>query len=86
MGRYEFQLEQVEIAATPGEAYLALGMASISGRDGAPDRVEAHKWFNIAAMRGCREGVARRSEVAAEMSAEEIAQAQRAARQWLTLH
>lgn len=86
MGRFEFQLQQVEIAPTPGEAYLALGMASISGRDGAPDRIEAHKWFNIAAVRGCREAIARRGEVAAEMTAEEIAEAQRAARQWLTLH
>lgn len=86
MGRYEFQAHQVEIAATPAEAYLALGMASISGRDGSPDRIEAHKWFNIAAVRGCREAIERRSEVASEMTAEEIASAQRAARQWLTLH
>ncbi|WP_342362319.1 sel1 repeat family protein [Terrarubrum flagellatum] len=86
MGRFEFRSEQLETAATPAETYLALGMASISGRDGEPDRVEAHKWFNIAAIRGCREAAARRGEVAIEMSAEEIAQAQRAARQWLTLH
>ncbi len=86
MARYDFSFEQGETGATPAEAFLALGMASISGRDGAPDRVEAHKWFNIAAVRGCRDAVARRGEVAAEMSSEEIANAQRAAREWLKLH
>ncbi|MET0605987.1 MAG: hypothetical protein ABWZ80_05995 [Beijerinckiaceae bacterium] len=85
MARQDLPLHS-EAASTPAEAYLALGLASISGRDGAPDRVEAHKWFNIAAARGCREAADRRCELAVEMSGEEIARAQRAAREWLTLH
>ena len=50
------------------------------------DRVAAHKWFNIAAMRGNADAVRLRQEIAAEMSAAEIALAQRAARDWITRH
>ena len=50
------------------------------------DLVAAHKWFNLAAMRGSREAARLRREIAAEMSPEEIAAAQRAARDWLTTH
>jgi TPR repeat protein len=49
-------------------------------------RIEAHKWFNIAAMRGNAEAALMRQELATEMTPAEIAGAQRAAREWLTLH
>src|SRR5262245_33406190 len=52
----------------------------------AVDLVAAHKWFNLAAMRGNQEAVRLRREIAAEMSPEEISAAQRAARDWLTTH
>lgn len=68
------------------DAFLALGALHASGRDAAPDLVEAHKWFNIAAARGCAEAARRRAELAAEMSADDVARAQRAARLWLTRH
>lgn len=68
------------------QAFLTMGLACAAGRDGQPDLVEAHKWLNIAAIRGCREAVARRAELACEMQAAEIAAAQRAAREWLRLH
>jgi hypothetical protein len=42
--------------------------------------------FNIAVVRGYQPAAARRAEVAAEMSAAEIAAAQRDARLWLTRH
>jgi hypothetical protein len=48
--------------------------------------VAAHKWFNLAAMRGNSEAALLRREIAAEMSHDEIAAAQRAARDWVTLH
>jgi hypothetical protein len=50
------------------------------------ERVEAHKWFNISAARGNTDAARLRREIAAEMSPSEIAAAQRAAREWLTLH
>jgi TPR repeat protein len=69
-----------------GDIFYQLGLAYAYGRDVNPDRVAAHKWFNLAAARGNRDAVACRQEVAAEMDAAEIALAQRAAREWMTSH
>jgi len=66
--------------------FLQLGIACSTGARGAPDMVAAHKWFNLAAMQGNSEAALLRREIAAEMSASEIAAAQRAARDWVTLH
>ena len=56
-----------------------------SGSDGTEvDLVQAHKWFNLAAMGGSRRGQECRAEIAGEMSAREIAEAQRQARAWLS--
>ena len=69
-----------------GDVLLQLGMMCASGRDGPIDLVSAHKWFNLAAMRGNGDASRLRREIAEEMSAAEIAAAQRAARDWLTTH
>ena len=68
--------------ASSDELY-ELGLMHASGRSGAADLVSAHKWFNIAAMRGHADAVRMRREIAAEMTDAEIGQAQRAARDWL---
>jgi len=68
------------------EIFFQLGMKFSIGRDVEADLVEAHKWFNLAAMRGNRAAVAYRQELAEEMSAADIAAAQRAARDYLQLH
>ena len=73
-------------ALAEGEAFFELGMKYASGRSGAADLVAAHKWFNVAVARGCRTAATLRSELAREMSAEEIAAAQREARLYLTRH
>ncbi|MFM6854199.1 MAG: hypothetical protein ACKOUM_08970 [Sphingopyxis sp.] len=66
------------------EAYFELGMAFSTGADGvAVDMIEAHKWFNLAALAGVREGSLLRAEIASEMDREEIAEAQRQARAWI---
>jgi uncharacterized protein len=57
-----------------------------TGQSVPTDLVAAHKWFNLAAMRGNGEASRWRREIAAEMSQPEIAAAQRAARDWLTKH
>jgi hypothetical protein len=46
----------------------------------------AHKWFNLAAMRGNEDAARLRREIADQMSEDEIAAAQRAARAWLKAH
>jgi TPR repeat protein len=66
-----------------GDMLFELGMMYSVGRDMPIDLVAAHKWFNLAAMRGNREAIRLRREVADQMSEAEIAVAQRAARDWL---
>jgi TPR repeat protein len=73
------------VQATP-EAYYELAMMYAGGRGAPPDLVAAHKWFNVAVARGCREAAERRAELAREMTREEIAAAQREARLWLQRH
>jgi TPR repeat protein len=63
-----------------------LGMIYSSGREVPADLVTAHKWFNLAAMKGNAEAVRLRREIAAEMADVEIGRAQRAARDWLKAH
>ncbi|WP_144096831.1 hypothetical protein [Croceicoccus sediminis] len=65
-------------------ALFELGCAFSTGSRGAIcDLVEAHKWFNLAASRGHEEAQNCRAEVAEEMSAREIVEAQRRARAFL---
>ncbi len=68
-----------------GDACFDLGVAySTEGQVLTCDLVEAHKWFNLAALAGHEDAAHCRSEVADEMTAREIAEAQRRARQWLS--
>jgi TPR repeat protein len=68
------------------DRFFRLGLMCSSGESVPADMVAAHKWFNIAGMRGSSEAVRLRCEIASELSAAEIAAAQRAARTWLTRH
>lgn len=65
---------------------LELGMMYATGRDCATDLVAAHKWFNIAAIKGSARAAELRSELSATMSKIEIARALREAREWMTMH
>jgi uncharacterized protein len=67
------------------QALYELGVAYSTGTHGiSVDLVEAHKWFNLAALNGSREAQTCRAEIADEMTAREIAEAQRQARAWLS--
>jgi TPR repeat protein len=89
MARFELQnYEEAGLAqgAATGDILFRLGMMYSTGRTVEPNFVTAHKWFNIAAAKG-HPGAARyRQEIAAELSPAEVAEAQRAAREWLNLH
>jgi len=68
-----------------GAAYYELGVAFSTGSHGVNcDLIEAHKWFNLAAVGGHDEAQFCRAEISEEMTAREIAEAQRRARQWLS--
>ena len=68
------------------EQFLRLGLTYSTGETMPADMVTAHKWFNVAGMRGSHEAVGHRCEIAREMSSSDIAAAQHAARVWLTRH
>ena len=70
-------------APSGADAFFELGMMYSVGRSVPVDFVSAHKWFNLAALRGNADAIRLRREIAEQMSEPEIAQAQRAARAWL---
>ncbi|ALK10630.1 SEL1-like repeat protein [Blastochloris viridis] len=89
MARYEIaELETAAIAAgqASGDIFYRLGLMYSTGASVKTDRVTAHKWFNLAAMRGNGEAARLRRELAAEMTDAEIATALRAAREWAKTH
>lgn len=74
-------------AAAQGDvsAYYDLGVAYSTGSHGVDcDLIEAHKWFNLAAASGHSEAALCRADISDEMTAREIAEAQRRAREWLS--
>ena len=80
-------IDFAEIATSANaEGLYELGLIYATGRNGFTDLVTAHKWFNIAAFRGCEAAKRQREEVASVMTRNEIAAAQRAARDWITSH
>ena len=70
-------------AAVTADTFYELGMMYSVGRNVPIDFVSAHKWFNLAAVRANKDAIRLRREIADQMSEDEIAQAQRAARAWL---
>ena len=86
MARMEMSpLQEAELAAKAGsdEAFYRLGLIYSTGRDVEADLVSAHKWFNLAALKGNQNAREYRKELSLVMSGEEVSEAQRRAREWL---
>lgn len=67
-----------------GDELFRMGLLYSTGQGGAPlDYVSAHMLFNLAAMRGSLEAKVYRKEISQEMDPMDVAEAQRAAREWL---
>ncbi len=75
----------VEASGIP-DVLFERGLYWASGRSGVVNLIAAHKWFNLAALKGCADAIRLRREVAEMMSEAEIATAQREARAWMTSH
>ena len=90
MARLDFSSrDTIEFAAQGGQpdALFELGLIYCTGRDGTVDLVQAHKWFNLAAMRGNEEAKQYRLELSRDMSKTDVARAQKLAREWMqSLH
>ncbi len=83
-----FLMESRLADAADGDAgaLYDLGVAYSTGSGGVDvDLIEAHKWFNLAALNGSEEAMQCRAEISDEMTAREIAEAQKQARAWLQL-
>jgi hypothetical protein len=92
MDMARFEMQQADLAPlaprgiADGDTLYRLGMRQAATAATPDERVAAHKWLNLAALRGSADAARLRREIAAEMSPAEIATAQRAARAWLTRH
>lgn len=88
MARYELsEAEAAPLGHAPmgADALFELGLMYSTGSSMPIDLVSAHKWFNLAAMKGHADAARLRREIAAEMADAEIGAAQLAAREWLKL-
>jgi uncharacterized protein len=76
--------EMASPEAPVAESHLfELGLSHATGVGAELDYVEAHKWFNIAALRGNVQAKHRRQELTTVMTQAQVSAAQRAAREWL---
>ncbi len=95
LGELDIMQLNVEPASMPGlplpkpdasgDELFRMGLLYSTGQGGAPlDYISAHMLFNLAAMRGSTEAKVYRKELSQEMASGDVAEAQRAAREWLS--
>lgn len=70
---------------SPADEIYRVGLVYAEGIGVETDIVAAHKWFNLAVARGWSEAKEARREMAEKMTSEEIAEAQKSAREWMRL-
>jgi uncharacterized protein len=85
-GQVDFEAATAVDANAVPEVLFERGLYWASGRSGIVDLVAAHKWFNLAALKGHADAIPMRREIAELMTEAEIATAQREARAWMTMH
>ena len=84
-GMFLIESRMADAAMGNVEALYELGVAYSTGTGGVEiDFIEAHKWFNLAALKGNMAAQECRADIAEDMTAREIAEAQRQARAWLS--
>ncbi|WP_099865083.1 sel1 repeat family protein [Pararhizobium haloflavum] len=85
-----FDILDYELAHSGGTAsadiFCEMGLKYATGRERPLDLVAAHKWLNIAAIKGSDRAAELRADVAASMTKADLAAALRAAREWMTMH
>ncbi len=81
-------LKWIEKAADQGlfKAQLSMGMAYMRGEDVPQSNVSAHMWFNLAAWTGDMQAEVALNELAQSMTPEQIAEAEKLAREWKAAH
>lgn len=85
-----FEMTSSETATMGGDnnadIFCKMGLMYATGHGCDIDLIAAHKWLNIAAIKGCDRAVELRADVAATLSKMELARALRSAREWMTKH
>ncbi|MBT9368545.1 sel1 repeat family protein [Rhizobium sp. CSW-27] len=85
-----FDMNSSEMAGMGGEVradtFCDMGLKYATGRGCPVDLVAAHKWLNIAAIRGCDRAAELRADLSKSMTKMQLAEALRAARDWMTTH
>jgi TPR repeat protein len=85
-----FDVQNAGMATMGGEAladvFCEMGLMYATGRGCEVDLVAAHKWLNIAAIKGSDHAAELRAELARTMTKADLAAALRAAREWMTMH
>jgi TPR repeat protein len=73
------------LAAEQGyaKAQKQLGVMYLEGNGVPQDYVVAHMWFNLAVAQGAKEAVEARDAITNIMTSDQIAEAQRLAREWM---
>jgi TPR repeat protein len=82
---YAEAVKWYQLAAAQGhpKAQYNLGIAYTNGQGIAQDYIKAHMWFNLLSINGDKESVHYRGEVAKKMTQQQIAEAQKLARECL---
>ncbi|MEJ8310944.1 sel1 repeat family protein [Agrobacterium larrymoorei] len=85
-----FEMRDIELAVAGGQSradvFCNLGLIYATGRGCPVDLIAAHKWLNIAAIKGSERAASLRSDLARNMTKADLATALRAARDWMTTH
>lgn len=85
-----FEMRDIELAVAGGQSradvFCNLGLIYATGRGCPVDLIAAHKWLNIAAIKGSERAASLRSDLARNMTKADLAAALRAARDWMTTH
>ncbi|WP_320196280.1 sel1 repeat family protein [Agrobacterium rosae] len=85
-----FEVRDIEMAVAGGQSradvFCNLGLIYATGRGCPVDLIAAHKWLNIAAIKGSDRAASLRADLARNMNKADLAKALRAARNWMTTH
>ncbi len=85
-----FEMHNSDMATMGGETqadvFCDMGLMYATGRGCPVDLVSAHKWLNIAAIKGSDRAAELRADLSHAMSKAQLAEALRAAREWMTMH
>ncbi len=85
---YQEAVRWYRLAAEQGyaPAQFNLGFLYDKGQGVPQDYVQAHMWYNLAAAQNQEQATSMRDGLAEKMTPEQIAEAQRLAREWMAQH